>query len=264
MWYHGTIRRYIVLFGTIFNQIYITRTDEDGAATSQIRIPITYGPADKVIKRVESDPNLDRPFGVVLPYMTFQILRISYDEDRHLKNQGREVYTNAENKDLATWVHNSAPYNFLFELNIIAKNAEDAIKAIEQLLPFFTPTWTATVEIIDEPLIRKDIPLRFIDHDLYDSWTGSYEERRYIHHTLRFEMHGHLFGPLQKKRVIKQFEANFTTSDGEVDSTIVVYPGLTVDGLPTSDPTETVSWHDIDWTDDFGFVEVKTAGGEEV
>ncbi len=263
VWYHGTIRRYIVLFGTIFNQIYITKTDESGAITSMMRVPITYGPADKVIKRVTSDPELNRPFGSVLPYMTFQMLRMSYDGSRHLTKQGREVKPDS-NKNLAAWTYNPVPFNFLFELNVIVKNAEDGIKIIEQILPFFAPNWTSSVRIIDDPIIEKDISLGFIDHDSQDNWNGSFEERRYIRHILRFELQGFLFGPIQKSRIIKKFEGNFGTIDGISDAQISVYPGLTEDGYPTSDPALTIDYSQINWEDDYGFIEVKNVGGEDV
>ena len=262
VWYHGTIKRYIVLFGTLFNQIYITRT-ESGVTTSMMRVPIVYGPADKVIKRATLDPDLDRPFSSVLPYMTFQMLKLRYDAPRRLQNQGRIVKPVADNKNLAAYVYNSVPYNFVFELDIITKNAEDGIKILEQILPFFGPTWTATVRIIDEPVMTADISVSFLDHQIEDSWTGSFEERRYIRHTLQFELKGWLFGPISTGKVTKKFIGNFSTDGGEVDAQVSVYPGLTATGEPTSDPTQTIDYTEINWEDDFGYVTERTIGGED-
>lgn len=251
---HDTIKRYIILFGTIFNQIYIGRTSSTGEELSLQRIPIAYGPKEKVINRVNADPELTRPFGNILPFMTFEMKRIWYDRKRHLATQGREV-SSTTNDDLAAFTWNPVPYNILFELNIVVKNAQDGVKILEQILPFFTPSWTATVKIIEDPEIIKDIPLSIIDHDSTDSWEGSFTERRYILHTLRFEMHSWLFGPTIKSPIIKLSEVNYGTTTGEVDATTSVYPGLTVDGEPSTDPNNTVPWSEIGLDDDWGFIE---------
>jgi hypothetical protein len=261
--YHGTIRRYIVLFGTLFNQIYITRTDDEGTSTSQIRVPITYGPKDKVLARATMDPNLDRPFGSIVPYITFEMIRMYYDTERHLATQGREVGPNSTNKDLANWTYNPVAYNRLFEMNVIVKNAEDGVKILEQILPFFTPSWTAKVQLIDDPVIIKDVPVTLLDHSTEDSWEGNFENRRYLAHTLRFEMKGYLFGPVERSKIIKKFEGNFGPMNpdgslGGLDAQVAVTPGLTANGEPTSDPNETVPYEQINWEDDFGYITTTT------
>ena len=252
--YHGTIRRYVIYFGTLFNQIYIDRTDASGNITSTIRVPITYGPKDKVLSRVSQDPNLDRPFASVLPYLSFQMTGMHYDPDRHLNSSGRQPFKLDSNKDMARYLYNPVAFNFDFELNIMVKNLEDGSKIIEQILPFFTPDWTATLRIIDDPEILRDIPVIYDSMESTDTWDGQFNERRYITHKLKFLMKAYFFGPVEKHRIIKFVDVHGISTDGYGESDIHVYPGLTIDGLPTDDPALTVPYSNIEWTDDYGII----------
>jgi len=110
------------------------------------------------------------------------------------------------------------------------------------------------VKLIDEPIITKDITVVLQDHQIQDSWDGSYNDKREIIHTLTFEMQGFLFGPAIKSKIIKKAIGAVTSTRGGIDATVTVTPGLTVDGTPTNDPDETVEWSDIAWDDDFGYI----------
>lgn len=255
-YYNATIRRYIILFGTTFNQIYITRTDDTGAVSSQFRVPIAYGPKDKALARLNSDPELNRPWSAILPFMTFQLVSFFYDGDRHLKKVGRlHGERSIGNKNVVQNVYNPVPYTFNFELNIMVKNAEDGTKIIEQIAPFFTPDWTTTIRVIDNPEILLDVPLILNPISADDTWGGSLEATRYITYTLSFKMLGYLYGPVRKDKIIKVSKTRVGTSEENIDRTTVVTPGLTVDGLPTTDPNETVPWSEIDWSQDYDFIE---------
>ena len=135
--YHGSIRKYIILFGTLFNEIFITRgvSSELGEDVSDadviIRVPITYGPKDKILKRPELDPNFAIPFATLLPRMSFELKGVTYDPDRKINTLGRLAGTDT-NKNLAQYVYNSVPYNFTFQLNIMVKNAEDGTKILDR------------------------------------------------------------------------------------------------------------------------------------
>jgi T4-like virus Myoviridae tail sheath stabiliser len=242
--------------GTILNDIYVSRTDANNNIVTQLLVPITYGPKDKVLARVTEDPILDRPYASILPYISYEMKDIRYDRDRHLNTTGREIALNV-NKDLATSMYNPVAFDFDFEVNIIVKNLEDGTKIIEQILPFFTPDWTTSIKLIDNPLIVKDIPIIFNEHNSTDTWQGNFEKRRQLVHTLKFTLKGYLFGPITKSKIIKIVKTNLGTTINDVnniDATIKVTPGLTSAGFPTSNAAATIPYSDIDWTDDYGFV----------
>ena len=264
-WYHGSIRRYIILFGTMFNDIYIRRYDAAGNMVKLIKVPITYGPKDKVIARINEDPNLNRPFALSVPYMSFELNSIQYDTTRKLNTVGQIVNADA-NKNLARYNYNPVPYNFNFTLSCMVKNAEDGAKVMEQILPFFTPDWTATIRIIDDPEIVVDIPTLLNDVQCTDTWEGNFTERRALIWTLKFTMKGYLYGPTRKSKIIKKAESNIKfklASDGNtaigntasyfVAETITVQPGMTANGQPTSNVAESVDYSEISWTDDYDF-----------
>lgn len=222
-----------------------------------LRVPITYGPKDKVLSRVEQDPALSRPFSSILPYISFEMISMAYDGDRTMNSSGKIAGLDTRNKNLAQFVYNPVAWNFKFELNIMVKNLEDGSKILEQILPFFTPNWTATVRLIDDPIIEKDIPVTLDLVTSEDNWSGNFDERRNMTHKLDFTMEGFLFGPVQKDRIIKFVKGNVMTDLGELDASVVITPGMTVDGLPTNDPALTVDWSEIDWTDDYGLIETR-------
>jgi len=264
-WYHGSIRRYIILFGTMFNDIYIRRYDNAGNMVKLIKIPITYGPKDKVIARIQADPNLNRPFAAILPYMSFELNSVQYDTSRKLNTINQIVNTDS-NKNLARYNYNPVPYNFNFTLSCMVKNAEDGAKIMEQILPFFTPDWTATVRIIDDPEIIVDIPTLLNDVQVTDTWEGNFTERRALVWTLKFTMKGYLYGPTRKSKIIKKAKTNIkfklaqdsNTAIGNTESyfvaeTITVQPGMTANGEPTSNVAESVDYSEISWTDDYDF-----------
>ena len=265
-WYHGSIRRYIILFGTMFNDIYIRRFDAAGNLVKIIKVPITYGPKDKAIARIQEDPNLNRPFALSVPYMSFELNSVQYDSSRKLNTINQIVNVDSNNKNLARYNYNPVPYNFNFTLSCAVKNAEDGAKIMEQILPFFTPDWTATIRIIDDPEIVVDVPTLLTDVQSTDSWEGNFVDRKSLVWTLKFTMKGYLYGPTRKSKIIKKSSANIKfklasggdTSIGDTDTyfvaeTMTVQPGLTANGQPTSNVSESVDYSEISWTDDYGF-----------
>jgi hypothetical protein len=227
-----------------------------------IKVPITYGPKDKVIARIQEDPNLNRPFALTTPYMSFELLDAQYDTSRKLNTVGQMVHLNS-NKDIADYNYNPVPYNFRFQLNIMAKNAEDGSKILEQILPFFTPDWTASIKIIDDPLIVVDIPTILQDVKSSDTWEGDFLTRRALIWTLTFTMKGYLFGPMRKSKIIKQAKVDLgfkmnsedALTDMRVYETVTMQPGLTANGQPTSNVENSVPYSEISWEDDYGFAE---------
>lgn len=263
-WYHGTIRRHVILFGTLFNDIFIRRYDANGNVVNLLKVPITYGPKDKVIARLQADPNLDRPYSVILPYMSFEMTNVRYAGDRKLPTTQKIPFINTTNRNLSTYTYNPVPYDLEFKLYILVKNTEDGTKILEQILPYFTPDWTTTIKIIDSPEIIMDIPTILNSVNSQDTWEGNFVDRRYITWTLTFTMKGYLFGPIKTSKIIKKAITNISFSSNSqaiipddltrVDESITITPGLTANGQPTSNSAESVDYSEIDWNDDYGYI----------
>ena len=264
--YHNLIRKYIITFGTLFNNIYISRTDKNNNMTAYMRVPITYGPKDKALTRVVQDPNIDRQTATYpLPMMSFEITGFDYDGSRKLPTLMRTARNdpNDDNKRRYQW--NPVPYNISFQLSILVKNAEDGTKIVEQILPYFTPDWTVTALLIPEMNIKHDIPIILNRVNLDDVYEGEFTSRRSMVWTLDFTLKGYLYGPVKTSKVIKYSNTLFyapqavsNLQDAVGNSTPVAYvqiqPGLLANGSPTSNASLSIPVDEIVATDDFGFV----------
>ena len=142
VFYHSTIRKYVILVGTLFNDIHIQRKSASGDRIVLMKVPITYGPKDKMIARMMQDPGSDRPTATAtLPMISFEMGQMKYDGSRKLQTINRSV-VRSDDASKFRYQYNPVPYNIDFKAYVYAKNAEDGTKIIEQILPYFTPDWT--------------------------------------------------------------------------------------------------------------------------
>lgn len=255
--YNSITKKYVTLFGTLFNKITIERADQTGTKVQSMIVPIAYGPYQKFLARVTQDPKLDRKTAIVLPRMAFEITNISYDGTRKLTSSKR-IESNITDETLQSFIYTGAPYNIDFNLYIMAKHAEDAIQVVEQILPFFKPDWTTSVKLMPN-IDAFDVPLILTGTSQEDTYEGSFEERRSIIWTLSFTMKGWYFGPTRRKNLIKFIDVSFTngmSSDIEPFEEINIQPGLTANGAPTSNLAESIPYSQINAGDDWGIITI--------
>lgn len=200
-YYHETIRRYVIVFGTMFNDMVVWRRNAAGEIIKRIKVPIAYGPRAKFLSRIQQDPNLTKPDAISLPRMSFQITGYNYDASRKLPTIG-QIKTPADSDKKNSSVYNPVPWNIDFDLSIYVLNAEDGTMLIEQILPYFTPEWTNTIKLVDDLDLRMDVPIVLNTITTEDTYEDAYENRRTIIHTLNFTMKGYVFGPVKDKNII--------------------------------------------------------------
>jgi len=211
--YHETIRRYVIVFGTMFNDMVVWRRNNAGAIIKRIKVPIAYGPRAKFLSRIQQDPNLTKPDAISLPRMSFQIAGYNYDVTRKLTTVG-QIKGPGTSDTVNGSVYNPVPWNIDFDLSIYVLNAEDGTQLIEQILPYFTPEWTNTMKLVDDLDIRMDVPVVLNTINTEDTYEDSYENRRTIIHTLNFTMKGYLFGPVKNKDIINIANTRTFVLDG--------------------------------------------------
>lgn len=272
--YHNTIRRYVILFGTLFNDIHINRVDTGGSVTKTIKVPISYGPKEKMLARLDADPNLNRP-AIVLPRMSFELTDLNYGPTRKLNTIGKIVAANPNDANSAKYQFTPVPYDMNFILSIAVKNADDGTRILEQILPFFTPNWNSTVDLIPELGIKLDIPIVLNAVSSEDTYEGNFEERRSIVWTLSFTMKGYIFGPTRPAngsgsgQLIKLANVNFydTSTYTNIDDAvgnldvvknITITPGMLANGSPTSNASLSVSSDQINANDNYGYIITKS------
>lgn len=249
--YNGTTRRYIALFGSLFNKMSITRDDAQGNETQRMVVPISYGPFQKFLAKIVQDPSLNRPQAVSLPRMAFEITTMSYDGVRKTGSRNMTATT-----DGSSSVYSPAPYNIEFNLYIMTKYAEDGTKILEQIIPFFKPEYTYSAFIIDD-LPAMDIPLVLNSISTEDLYEADFETRRTIMWTLSFTMKAWYFGPVREKTRIKFVDVrNYPQMQVGGGSRITIQPGLTANGTPTDDIENTIPYQDIEINDDWGVITI--------
>jgi hypothetical protein len=245
--YHESLRKVVVAFGTIFNNIVIHRTDSNDNVVQSIRVPLAYSPKEKFLVRLEQQADLsNKEFSISLPRMGFEISGISYDAGRKLQKVGKFRAPRSDRGDVMDYQYNPVPYNISFNLYSFTANAEGGLQIVEQILPYFQPDYTVTINTIPSMGIKRDVPIILNSVNYEDTYDGSFTTRRAVNYTLSFTAKTYLYGPVYSQRVIKRTQADIysdTESTEKREERIVVVPN----------PTDASS------DDDFGFTTTITS-----
>ena len=225
--YHETVRKYVAVFGTLFNDIDVERKDSAGTVTEKIKVPLAYGPKQKWLLAMQETTTARKVTAARVPRMGFSLTGISYDSTRKLNTLGRNVAANtaAGNTTLLTQ-YNPVPYNFDFDLFVLVKNAADGTQILEQILPYFTPEFTVTVNTIPEMGIKADLPIVLNSASVSDEYEGELATRRTIIWTLSFTLRGYIYPDIKTGSVIKTIEVNFripANSASDFDPEYIIY-----------------------------------------
>lgn len=254
--YFGLTRKYVAYFGTIFNDVYISRSVKGSDPSQLIKVPLAYAAKKRIVERFDQDPEIARQFAISLPRMSFEMAgTFQYDGNRNLPGLNQFVYKNATDPNKVKTVFTPHPVNIPFNLNIYVKNTEDGTKIFEQIIPFFKPEWTASLQLIPEMGITLDVPVEYNGMEIEDKYDGSFKERQILTQTLKFTMRAYLFSPIYNKPIIKYSYTNFYFEQGgDKMGQILHTPGLDANGDPTSNSLLSIPIADIEIDDDFGYV----------
>jgi hypothetical protein len=193
--YHEILRKTVIGFGTLFNNISIRHYDKNDNSYSSIIVPLAYGPRQKFLARLEEAPNLNKPIQMTLPRMSFEMVGISYDNTRKVTTT-QTFNVLDENNNQIKKLYMPVPYNISFELNIMTKINDDMLQIVEQILPYFQPQYNLTVKLISGINEKRDIPIVLDNLSMTDDYDGNFNSRRALIYTLRFTAKTHLFGPV--------------------------------------------------------------------
>ena len=268
-WNHDSLRKYIIVFGTVFNDIYINRLSATGEVLQTLKVPLTYGPKEKVLARLDQNPTMDNQVAIVLPRISFEMTSLEYDPTRKLNtlNKLTKQSATAGTDDEVKYQYQPVPYDMQFEMSILVKNSEDGTRIVEQIVPYFTPAFTVSVNVVPEVDSARDIPIVLNSISSQDQYEGNFEQRRAMIWTLSFTLKGYLYGPSKKSKLIKLAETTFrlpedvaTGNTTNTSNTIVVAsrPGLTANGVATSNVAASIAYDEIISTDNYGFINTIT------
>jgi hypothetical protein len=251
--YNRTIRKVVVAFGTMFNEIFLQRYNRDGTVKKEIfKVPLSYGGKEKYLTRITADPNLTKSVSTVVPRIAFEMTGIAYDNSRKQVSLTRNFSLDAEKKLNTQFV--PVPYDFNFSLSIYVRNTEDGTQILEQILPFFKPDYTLTVDFIPEMGQKYDLPIILNSVSPTTDYEGDMMTTRLIIWELEFTVKGYIWPPVKKPSgLIGQF-SNTSNSFGSVITNIYNTVDLTsntkvAEVIVQSDPL------DAEPDDEFGFSE---------
>ena len=264
-------------FGSLFSDIVINRQSSDGSINQQIKVPLHWGEKEKMLARLEALPDADRPVALQLPIISYEFLKPTYSSDRKYESVTRNVRKTPDDKNKYLVQYSGAPYDLHYNVYVYTKSIEDGNKIVEQILPFFTPDFTISMELIPEMSDVRDIPVILNDVSYDDLGKESNPiERRILIWTLQFTMNAHFFGPVKRKPMIKdifiryrldgrlvspedkEFPNFANTVDLENNAPVVSiteqYPGVNANGEPTANASDAIDWKLVDVDDHFAIV----------
>ena len=213
--YHEILRKTVIGFGTLFNNIHIRHKTDGGGNFSVMKVPLAYGPMQKFLARIQQQPDLDRETAISLPRISFEMGGIQYDPSR---KTGLAQTFLTKSGTSAKKVYMPVPYNIGFELSIMSKLSDDALQILEQIIPYFQPSFNITVNLVESIGEKKDIPIVLESVNYSDSYEGSFDSRRILIYTLAFTAKTYLFGPVadSPEGLIKKVDVDYYTSTNTV------------------------------------------------
>lgn len=251
-YYHSIIRKYVIAFGNLFNDIVIQRFDKDGDRIQTIAVPLAYSPKEKFIVRLQQDPDIERDVAITLPRMGFEISSFNYAPERKLASTLRNIKVPSPGSSTVSAQYVPVPYDLTFSLYSFCRHTEDATQILEQILPYFRPEFTTNVKIIPDMDIVIDVPVILNSVSPEDLYEGDFTTRQALVHTLDFTLKGYMYGPVTNKGVITRSIVNIregttaNTSTPIFERIIVTPSGSVIDtegfGFSSSLATSTTSY----------------------
>jgi hypothetical protein len=255
--YNQIVRKNIIAFGTLFNNITMKSSDPDtGEVLEESKVPLAYGPKQKFLVRIGENASSSK-VAITLPRLYFEMTSIEYDSSRKTSPIQKYKTIIADNGNEVKVQYVPVPYNISFELGIIAKSQDDALQILEQILPYFQPSFSVTLNMIPDMNEKKDIAIVLNNIGSEDEWDDSFLERRYINYTLNFTMKSYLYGPYSTSNIIKKAIIHETIGDAAVNRRTITRT-YTPKAIVDINADGVIDVNDdalVDAGDDFGFNE---------
>tara|TARA_B100000700_G_scaffold33718_1_gene32438 strand:- start:2086 stop:3087 length:1002 start_codon:yes stop_codon:yes gene_type:complete len=214
--YNKIIRKCVIGFGTLFNNIEVRKEKSDGSVYSRMKVPLAYGPRQKFLARLEQQADLNQKVAITVPRLSFEMTGISYDAGRKLAPTTLTLKANT--KDAVKKQFTPVPYNIDFELNIISKTNDEALEITEQIVPVFQPSYQMTIKLVEDMNEYRDIPIILNSINYSDDYEGSFDDKKITLITMQFTVKSYIFGPVGTAGPIKKAKID-TTLDVDLSKT---------------------------------------------
>lgn len=215
--YNEAIRKTVIAFGTLFNNIEIRKFDPStGDVIESEKVPLAYGPKNKFLVQLEEN-TANKKVTITLPRMYFEMTGLEYDSSRKTSPINKiKAVINDNGQELRTQ-YVPVPYDMIFDVGILAKSQDDGLQILEQILPYFQPSLNVSVNFIPDMDETRDISCVLNSIDYVDDWTDDFMQRRSITWSLRFTVKSYIYGPYNKADVIRKARIIETVGDLNVN-----------------------------------------------
>ena len=207
--YHATMRKSVAVFGTLFNDIKVIRKGASGAVLNQIKVPLAYGPKQKFLARLDQETGFDAPMAIKLPRMAFEMTSLELDTNIKQQKMNKIVEDHASDVTKKKTIAYYTSYNIGMSLYILAKNQDDGLQIVEQILPYFQPEYNVTIKPVDGFDHKQDVPVILTGVSIQDEYEGDFTERRVLTYQLDFTMKMKFYGPTQNQGIIRTINLDF-------------------------------------------------------
>ena len=223
--YNEILRRTIIGFGTLFNNLTIKATNASDSVVSVTKVPLAYGPTQKFLARLEQSADLNKSTAMTLPRMSFEFTGLTYDPSRKVTTTQTFVVKDPDTGKETKKGFMPVPYNMQFELAIMCKLNDDALQIVEQILPYFQPAYNLTVELVEGIQEKRDVPVVLENITMEDDYTGDFKERRVLLYTLRFTAKTYMYGPVSSatRDIIKVAKVSYISGDSKSTTRDITY-----------------------------------------
>jgi len=262
--YHEIIRKTVISFGTLFNDVHVRHQDASGKDISEMKVPVSYGPRQKFLARIQQQPDLNKATQISLPRMSFEVNNITYDPSR--KTGVTQTFKVKDGKQVKK-VFMPVPYNLGFELNILTKLQDDSLQILEQVLPFFQPGFTLTIDLVNSIGEKRDVPMVLDSINFTDDYEGNFETRRALIYTLNFTAKTFMFGPVADSTdgLIRKVQLDYYTDTNTRTASREMRYTVAAKAKKDYNEDTVIDQYDdplIPPGDDFGFTETSTFFGD--
>ena len=265
--YHEIIRKTVIAFGTLFNDIHVRHEDQAGNPISEIKVPVAYGPRQKFLARITQQAELNKATQITLPRMSFEITSIQYDSSRKAGITQTFKAPNKDNDDKLTKVFMPVPYNIGFDLIILVKLQDDGLQILEQILPFFQPAFTLSIDLVKSIGEKRDVPMVLNNISQQDDYEGDFSTRRALIYTLSFTAKTFMFGHISNtpEGLIRKVQLDYYSDSNTRTAKRVQRYTVAAKAKKDYNEDNVIDTKDdplIEPGDDFGFTETSTFFGD--
>jgi len=233
--YHATMRKSVAVFGTLFNDINIVRKDGSGGILSQQKVPLAYGPKQKFLARLDQETGFDAPMAIKLPRMAFEITSLTQDVAQRGQKLNKIVEQHGSDATKKKSIKHYTSYDIGMSLYIMAKNQDDGLQIMEQILPYFQPEYTVSIKPVDGFDFKQDVPIVLTGVNIQDDYEADFLTRRVLIYQLDFTMKMKFYGPTADQGIIREINLDFEKYGSLNDVNIFEEVNITIGSTDTED-----------------------------